>query len=403
MAYAPPSIGPAGLTIPAYADIQADNIAQFLKIYGQNEYVGIDSAIYQFISILSLKNSDALKALQYAYNQSSPNTAVGAGLDRIVKLNGLVRKPYTFSSVILTITGTPGTVIPIGSIAQDSNGNQWSTVGAVTIPGGGNINVTANATLPGSVTALAGTITIIATPIGGWTSVTNAAAATPGTPIETDSQLRARQAISVSLPSKTMYSGTVAAIAALSGVGRYFVEENPTGAQDANQCPAHSITAVVEFSSAAAIAQAIYQNRGIGCLTNGQVNGVNVSGTTTVNVADPITGFVLPISFINPPTYVPIFVSISYHLLNSSTPSQTAAIQTAIVNYLNSLAIGELVTLSALYAAAMAVNPSIVSPLFKITALTFGTTASPSGQADVTMLFYQVAQTVAANVVVTSV
>lgn len=403
MAYAPPSIGPAGLSIPSYADIQTDNLAQFLKIYGQNQYIGIDSAIYQFIAILSLKNSDTLKALQYAYNQSSPNTAVGAGLDRIVKLNGLARKPYSFSSVVLTITGTPGTVIPIGSLAQDSNGNQWSTAGTVTIPGGGNINVTANATLPGSVTALAGTITIIATPIGGWTGVTNSAAATPGTPIESDSQLRARQAISVAAPSKTMYAGTVAALSALPGVTRLFVEENPTGAADANQCPAHSITAVVEGGVQSAIALAIYNNRGIGCLANSQVNGVNVSGSTVVNVADPITGFVIPIGFINPPTDIPIFVSISYHLLNASTPSQTAAIQTALVNYLNSLQIGELVTLSTLYAAAMAVNPNISNPLFKITALTFGTTASPAGQADVTMLFYQVAQGIPANVIVTAV
>ena len=402
MAYTPPTVGPAGLTVPVYADIQADNIAQYLKIFGANQYVGIDSAIYQLISIISLKMADTMRALQYAYNQTSPATAIGAGLDRIVKLNGVARKPYSFSTVLLTITGTAGTVITNG-VAQDVNGNQWALSSPVTIPGGGSINVTATCTLPGNITAAAGTVTIIATPTGGWTSVTNAAVASPGVPIETDSKLRARQALSVALPSKTMLNGTIAAIGQLLGVTRYNIVENPTGAVDSNQTPAHSLTAVVEGGTQAAIAQLIYNNRGIGCLTNGQVNGVNVAGTVTVNVADPTTGFVLPMSFISPPTYVPIYVSLSVHLLPGGTSATLTAIQTAVVNYLNSLQIGELVSLSALYAAAMAVTPNLAVPIFTIRALTSGTAPSPAGTVDINMLFYQVAQGVTANVVVTPV
>jgi len=393
MAYAPPSITSAGLTIPSYQDIIADNVAQYLKIYGANQYVGDDSAIYQLLSILSLKMSDTCEALQYAYNQSSPLTAIGAGLDRIVKLNGIARLPYTYSTATVAVTGVVGTVIKNG-VAQDTNGNQWNLPQpTVTIPSGGSINVLATCTTAGNVTAEPGTITIIATPVGGWSSVTNAAAAIPGTPIETDSQLRARQAISVSLPSVTMLAGTVADLEAVSGVTRVNVLENPTGGTDANGNPPHSITAVVEGSTDLSVATAIYNNRGIGCYTN---------GTTTVVITDPDTGYTMPIRF-DRPTYVPIYVSMSIHLLAGGTSATLLAIQADVVAYLNSLEIGETVVYSELYGSALNARSNPDQPTFSIRAVTSGIAPSPVGTSDITLTFNEVAQGASANVVITSV
>lgn len=391
MTYAPPTISAAGLSIPSYEDILEDNLAQYLTIFGANQYIGTDSAIYQLISILSLKQSDCCQGLQFAYNQSSPTTAVGAGLDRLGKLNGIARLPYSYSTCPVTLTGTPGTIIVNGA-AQDANGNLWLIPTPTQIPSGGSITVTAQCAVAGNVTAGTGTITTIATPTGGWTGVTNGSPATPGNPVETDSQFRARQAISVAIPSLTRLAGTVAAIAETPGVTRYNVLENPTGSVDSYGNPAHSVTAVVEGGTNLAVATAIYQNRGIGCYTN---------GTTTVAVTDPNTGYVMNINF-DRPTYVPIYVSLTVHGLNASfTTAVQTAIQTAIVNYLNSLQIGEIVTQSALYAIAMSVTASLEVPSYSIHALTLGTAPSPVGTTDITMLFYQVASGATANVVLT--
>lgn len=403
MSYSPPTIGPAGLTIPSYEEILDDNLQQFLKIYGQNQYIGRDSAIYQLLSIISLKQSDTCKGLQFDYNQSSPLTAVGAGLDRIVKINGIARKPYTYSTATLSVAGTPGTVISNG-VAQDQNGNQWLLPQpSITIPGGGSINVTATCTTPGPITADPGTISIIASPVSGWSTVTNVAPAIAGSPIETDSQLRARQAISVSVPSLTRFAATVADLLAVPGVTRINVLENPTGGVDAFGNPGHSITCVVDGTATQlAIATAIYNNRGIGCLTNGNVNGAPVAGTVTVVVADPNTGYELPISYLTP-TEVPIYVTMNVHLLAGGTSATLAQIQADIVAYLNSLEIGEAVVFSELYGAALNARSNPDAPTFSIRSVASGVAPAPIGTTDIALLFYQVSQGANAQVVINSV
>lgn len=402
MAYIAPSIGPTGLTIPSYQDILADNLEQFLKIYGANQYIGQDSAIYQLLSILSLKQSDTLQALQYAYNQSSPATAIGAGLDRLVKINGLARLPYTFSTVVLTITGTPDTVITNGA-AQDVNNNTWLLTTPVTIPSGGTINVIGTCTTPGVITAEPNSIETIATPTGGWASVTNPAPANPGTPIETDSQLRARQAISVALPSKTMLDGTIADIVQIPGVTRENVLENYTSAIDSFGNPPHSITAVVEGGTDLAVATAIYNNRGIGCFTNGLVDsGATPANTVQVTINDPINGYPLIISFLRP-TFELIYVTLQVHLLLGGTSATLTAIQNDVVNYLNSLDIGESVVFSEIYGAALNARSNPDAPTFSIRAVFTGLTPSPVGTVDIPLRFFQVSEGILANVIVTSV
>lgn len=388
--YAPPTIGISGLTIPTYTAILNYLSTNYQAIYGQTEYLGNDAAIFQFMSILALAMSDVAQMGQLIFNNKSPNFAIGNSLDSIVKINGLARKLASFSTCQVVLTGTAGASISNGLIS-DVNGNQWSLPSPTVIGGGGTVTVTATCTVAGSVNVNANQITGIVTPTAGWTSVTNGSnLPSVGQPVESDSQLRARQAVSTELPSITMLAGTVAAINAVAGVTRLFVEENPTGSTDANGCPPHSITAVVEGGLDLDVATAIFGNKGIGCFTN---------GTTTLAVTDPNTGISQNISF-DRPTYVPIYVIANVHALPGYTSADTTAIQNALVNYLNSLQIGELVVWMALASTAMAVMPSLQTPIFSIHSLFFGTSASPTTTTDVPMNFNQVAQGVLAKVIV---
>jgi uncharacterized phage protein gp47/JayE len=371
--YIPPYVGPAGLVVNDYQSILADNLQAALNIVGQNQYLAQDTWLYQLLSVLSLKQADQNAALQLCYNQSSPQTAVGAGLDRVIKMNGLARDVYTYSTCQLTCVGTAGFNI-INGFAQDQNGNLWALPSPLTIVGG-SVTVVAECTTPGAVTAEPGTIVIIATPQSGWATVTNASAATPGAPVEPDSSVRARQAISVALPGLTPIASTIAAVLTVNGVirtapgyptsgGPGSSIENPTGADDSWGNPAHSISLVVQGGAPADVALAIYLKKTIGCYTN---------GTTSVTVTDPNTGYEETISYYQP-TSLPIYALVTlvgYGV--TPTSAAAAAVQAALVAYLNALEIGETVSLSALIYEAMSVNAALTLPSFGVQSMVIGT------------------------------
>ena len=393
--YFPPNIDSSGLHLPAYSDVIDNFVENAQSIYGSDIYIENDAADYQLLSILARALNDALQTAQMAYNSRSPLTSIGVALDSIVKLNGLIRKAASYSTCQITLTGTAGTAIDNG-VVQDVNGVKWDLPAVVTIPVVGTITVSAVCETIGDIAALAGTLNQIATPTSGWISVTNSNAAVLGQPAESDSLLRSRQAISTKLPSLTLLDGTKAAIAALSSVTRWQVYENYTNVIDINGLNPHSIWAVVEGDIDDNIANAIYYNKSIGC-------GLN--GTTTVQVTDVNYGTVCNVSF-SRPTYVPIYVNVSVKLLTGGSSAYILAIQAAIANYLNDLQIGENVTISGLYGAAMAIMPNLLVPVFSITSLTAGRTLSPApSTTDITIAFNEVAESVVspASVVVTSV
>lgn len=356
--YFQPYIDSSGIHIPTFSEIRDELISQAQTIFGADIYLEPDSQDYQFISVFAAKCYDVMQAAVLACNNRSPVTAIGTGLDSLVKLNGLVRKTAVNSTATVTIAGTAGTVINNGVIADVSN-IKWDLPASVTIPGGGSINVTATCQIPGDIVANPGDLTQIVTPTYGWSSVTNAAAAIIGSPVETDAELRARQAISTSKPSLTRLEATKGAIAEVSGVTRYIVYENDTASTDSNGITAHSICAVVEGGTDADVAQAIWSNKGIGGGT---------FGGTTETVTDAYGGET-DINF-DRPTYVDIDVVVAVKALAGYTTDITALIKSRLDEYLDSLQIGEDVTISSLWGIALGAMPDLKTPMFSITALT---------------------------------
>ena len=406
--YIAPNISAAGLSLPTYQQILAKKIANFQAVFGTTYYLGADSPMYQFLANDALDEADVMAAIQLAYNSRSPVSAVGAALDSLGKLmGGIARKVASYSTCPVTCTGTAGAVITNG-VAQDASGIQWSLPASVTIGSGGSVTISATCQQLGAIAVGNNSITTMVNPQAGWTGITNGTnAAVLGQPVETDAQYRARLFISQALPSLTQFSGTVAAIASLSGVTRQQCYENPTGTTSdgttifgtpagkplPSGLPAHSVTCVVEGGTNLAVATAIYANKGIGCYTN---------GTTSQSVTDPNNGVTAVINFYQP-TYQTIYVSLSVHLLPGGTSATLTAVQAAIIAYLQSLQIGQAITLSALYAAGMSVTPNLSMPIFSIEALTLGTSASPSGTSDITLAFNYAAQATTSSVIVSSV
>jgi uncharacterized phage protein gp47/JayE len=406
--YSPPSIGPAGLSVPTYSEILAMYTSSFLAIYGQNFNLDNSSPIEQLLSVLALAASDGNNALQQVYNNMSPATAMGAGLSLLVLLNGLQRLAASYSTCMVTLTGTPGAVINNGIIQNAVTSDLWNLPATVTIGGGGTISVTATAQAAGAINATASQLTVIVTPTFGWTSVTNGSnLPSVGQPVEADSALRIRQQQSVTLPSQTLGSGTIAAILAVPGVTRINNSpvlggsgttsfENWTGSTDSWGNPGHSISPVVEGGAALAIATAIYNNRGLGVDTNGSTGGTPVS----TNITDPESGIVTQINFATP-AETSIYVSLKAHALNGgSSVVLGPLIQAAIVAYLNTLQIGATVSFGELVAAANSVNTVPMTYSVQASNFFFGTSASPSTNTDITLSFYQAPQGITGDVVI---
>ena len=263
-----------------------------------------------------------------------------------MKINGIARKGATNSTVDLLLTGTAGTSITNGTV-KDTNNVIWRLPASVVVEVDGSATITATCSNSGAVAALAGTITTINTPTRGWTSVTNPAAATVGTPAETDAELRIRQGQSVALPSITPFEGVDGAIANVAGVTRHKLYENDTGATDSNGLPPHSISAIVDGGDVTDIAQTIRGNKGQGTATY---------GATSVTVPDTY-GNPHVISF-SRSTDVPIYGHITLKAFAGYTSQIGAQIQQAVADYVNGLTIGDSVLLSRIYSPA---NLGVVS------------------------------------------
>lgn len=378
MAYTAPYIDDAGLHIPTYGDIRDDLIDQFKSIYGQDIYLENDSQDYQMISAFALKTYDTMQLLQIVYNNRSPKTAVGTGLDSIVKLNGIRRKEASHSTCEVILTGTPGTPIAAG-VVEDEAGNQW-TLPKNIVFSDSTMQVTATCETLGAIEAGAGTITKIVNPQKGWTAVTNNDVAISGQPVETDEQLRYRQMLSVAIPSQNMLDGTIAGVASVVGVTRYKVYDNDTNETDANGIPGHSIAAIVEGGTDAEIAEQIYLRKGPGCGTFGAlaITYINSDGLQTI------------VRF-SRPAYVPINVNVKLKTGKSYTTSVADTLKSNIEKYINSLDIGYNVTVTGMLTAVSAAITNAALPSFSLSGIAISKDGETAGITDVAIAYNEVA------------
>lgn len=383
-----PTIDANGITAPTYADVLEYLKAQYRGIYGPDVYLEADSQDGQLLAVFASCINDANATAIAIYNSFSPSTAQGAALSSNVKINGIARKAASYSTADLLVIGQAGTTITNG-VAKDTNGNKWSLPASVTIPPGGAITVTATCQTIGAIAAPAGAINQIGTPTLGWQTVSNAAPAAVGAPVETDAALRQRQTVSTALPSLTVLDGIIGAVSNIAGVTRLAAYENDTDATDSNGIPSHSIAIVVEGGDANAIANAIAAKK---------TPGAGTYGTTAVVVND-VYGRPITIRFFRP-SYPAITASVNIKALAGYTTQTGAAIQQAVSDYVNGIAIGGGKSGSVEWGDAITAANGVGGGLtFKLTGLTLNGPGG-AGTPDVPLAFNQAAACTPASVTI---
>jgi uncharacterized phage protein gp47/JayE len=352
---------------------------QYRAIYGADVYLESDSQDGQLLAIQAQADYDTAALGAVIFNSFSPVTAQGLGLARVVKINGLLKRTATKSTVDILIVGQSGTLITNG-VVIDTLKQKWD-VPTTTIPFAGEITVTAAAQTEGALTAEANTVNQIFTPTLGWQTVNNVAAATAGAPVETDAELRIRQTASTANPSLTVLDGSVGGVANLSGVTKVRGYENDTGSTDSNGIPAHAVAIVVEGGIAQEIGEEIALHK---------TPGTRTFGTTPIDVTDA-HGMPLTIHFYRPTTVV-ITATVTISTNSSWSNDYIDLIKQAVADTINANRIGDSVLITKLYAPAY-LTGTVAGSTFDIASLTIGKNTDPQASINIPLLFNENAAT----------
>lgn len=336
-----------GLSIRTLAEILAEieEDQRASPAFGTDFDTSAESVAGQLNAIVATKLRELEELIQAVYNARNPRGASYAALDILCALTGVTRLPATKGTVTLTLTLNAGASVPAGSIARVAGqpGNRWVTLAVATNPGGSpaTVTVSAEAEIAGRALANAGTITEIATPVSGWTAVSNASDATPGRAQETDAALRVRRDRTVRAGGSSPLDAIRQALFAVTGVQQVSLFENDTDVTSGGMAP-HSILAIVTGGTDQDVGSALWAAKAAGIYTN---------GTVTVNVVDD--GGVSHAVRFSRPTTVDVYITVTLER-DAATYAGDAAVETAIAAIGDALLAGDNVRKAAVTSAVMA-------------------------------------------------
>jgi uncharacterized phage protein gp47/JayE len=164
------------------------------------------SFIWDAISPAAIELALAAIWAQEVLRRGFASTTFGQYLDLRCKEHGLTRRPAVKATGQVTFAGTPGTAIPAGTQVSTASTEAtpaifFATKSNATIGAGGTVTVDIEAVEAGTNgNVAAGTITMLAQPVAGVTSVTNTAATSGGMDEEDDASLLARYLAKVRSP-----------------------------------------------------------------------------------------------------------------------------------------------------------------------------------------------------------
>lgn len=252
--------------IPTVSEIRANIAAQFIAAYGTDLDISGDTPDGQLISNISESYYQLYQLLQAVYNNSKIYFAQDQALDDLLVLNNIPRLEGTQSVCYsCLLTGTDGTVIPAGSEATSSSGNNFYSAFDATISGTTAV-VDFISDEIGSIKCSSGQLNAISTPVTGWSAINNPTDAVVGKDKQTDSASRARFLGLIGQYSLGYVGVIKSLVLAVVGVNDAFPYNNATGdvSPDPYSTPANSIAVLVDYVDETiedAIAQAIFSGK----------------------------------------------------------------------------------------------------------------------------------------------
>lgn len=193
------------------------------------------------------------------------------------------------------------------------------------------------ATEKGSIAAPIGSLNTIHTPISGWISCDNLAAAKIGNNLESDKALRARREQSIKIGGSGSLEAIRANLLNLSEVTAVSIDENNTSTDKAG-LPPHSFEALITGGNDLEIAKTIWQKKPAGIRSYGKCSIITFDSQSREQVvyfSRPVVRFI----------YAKIVITKTKNFIDAAESS----IKANIISQINSLGVGNPVILKSLF------------------------------------------------------
>lgn len=366
------------------ADCVSELEDDFKTAFGTNIRLDDRSVFGQLIGVIAERTSDVWAEAEKVYAAAYLAGATGAALDDLVALAGIARRPASLSLVTLTLGGTNGTIIPIGSVSRDPTTlERWVHLSTVTIALG-TASVFASPERTGPVQALTGTVFDRATPISGWTSSVVASDAVRGRDVETDASLRARYLLSMRAQGGSAVEAIRAAVLRLDDVTECLIIENETYAVDAEGRPPKSFETVVRAVVDAGVEQTI-----VDTIWAGKPAGIETYGSQTGSALDS-HGDAQVVKW-SRPTEKPVYIIVEYEPLDGFADNGEDLIEAEILDYVSAFTVGQDVI-------PFAIAQHIETPLIRTLTIKLGFAPSPTSTDPLTLARTELATFDSANI-----
>lgn len=226
-------------------------LADALRPLGGEKLNTKTGVVSQLIGPFGAKARELWELGQAVHSAFDRDNATGAALQQVGAVTGSDQRGETKGRVGARLTLGIAVTVPAGSIVSVTGvpTSRWLTLEDVVSTTAGDYDVECECESTGPVAADSGTLTVIETPVSGWTAVTNPADAEQGALEETDAEYRARQEAELASPGTSPLDAIRADMLRLLDEheiagGNVSVSHNPTDATVGSLTP-HSVAIAV--------------------------------------------------------------------------------------------------------------------------------------------------------------
>jgi hypothetical protein len=322
-----PTLGPAGFIIPSESQILTGRLADLNAAFGGMMNPALSTPQGQLATSDTAIIGDSFAVFSWFCNMTDPAYSVGRMQDGIGRLYFIERFPGTATIQTCALTGLNGVSMPLGALAQDQAQGLWVATGTGVFANG-TLTISFASTVNGP-TAAPASLTVYQGPAG-WNTVAPSGPAVLGANVESPAQFEQRRALSTGLNSMGPLGAVYGAVLNVPGVLDCYVFQNITSAPllvGGVTLAANSIYVCPLGGTSAAIAQAIFTRLMPGC---------NMSGNTTVTVADPNPAYLPPVPTYSvtyqTPTVLPFAVVVKMFNTGAVPSNALTLVQSAVVN-----------------------------------------------------------------------